>query len=158
MLNFDAVMFNFDTRKDEASTFFCRSLTNQSARAEGNRSSCRSDGNPRAQAAATSSTPTPPTMTQGTTPMSDATRPDSNAPLYQYFPNKLALVEAVRQRHFDEVLAILRAAADDTLSRARRFEALVDGMIGVHGRYEWSPAYWHRRSPVWSRNGSIKYE
>ena len=28
--------------------------------------------------------------------------------LYQYFPNKLALVEAVRRRHFEEVLAALR--------------------------------------------------
>jgi AcrR family transcriptional regulator len=55
--------------------------------------------------------------------------------LYQYFPNKLALVEAVRARHFDEVLAILHAAADDKLPRARRIEALVDGMIGVHSRY-----------------------
>jgi AcrR family transcriptional regulator len=55
--------------------------------------------------------------------------------LYQYFPNKLALVEAVRQRHFDEVLAILRTAADDNIPRARRIAALVDGMIGVHARY-----------------------
>jgi AcrR family transcriptional regulator len=55
--------------------------------------------------------------------------------LYQYFPNKLALVEAVRQRHFDEVLAILRAAADETLPRPRRIQALVEGMIEVHGRY-----------------------
>lgn len=55
--------------------------------------------------------------------------------LYQYFPNKLALVEAVRQRHFDEVLAVLRAATDDKVARARRIEALVDGMIAVHSRY-----------------------
>jgi AcrR family transcriptional regulator len=55
--------------------------------------------------------------------------------LYQYFPNKLSLVEAVRARHFDEVLAILQCAADEKLSRARRIEALVDGMIAVHGRY-----------------------
>jgi AcrR family transcriptional regulator len=55
--------------------------------------------------------------------------------LYQYFPHKLALVEAVRRRHFDDVLAILRAAADTRLPRARRIEALVDGMIGVHSRY-----------------------
>jgi AcrR family transcriptional regulator len=55
--------------------------------------------------------------------------------LYQYFPNKLALVEAVRGRHFDEVLAVLRAAADDKLPRARRIESLVDGMIGVHSRH-----------------------
>jgi AcrR family transcriptional regulator len=55
--------------------------------------------------------------------------------LYQYFPNKLSLVEAVRGRHFDAVLAILRAAADRKLPRARRIEALVDGMIRVHSRY-----------------------
>jgi AcrR family transcriptional regulator len=55
--------------------------------------------------------------------------------LYQYFPNKLALVEAVRQRHFDEVLAVLRAAADNKVTRERRIEALVDGMIAVHSRY-----------------------
>jgi AcrR family transcriptional regulator len=55
--------------------------------------------------------------------------------LYQYFPNKLALIEAVRRRHFDEVLAVLRAAADDRMTRRQRVEALVDGMIAVHGRY-----------------------
>jgi AcrR family transcriptional regulator len=55
--------------------------------------------------------------------------------LYQYFPHKLALVEAVRRRHFDDVLAVLRAAADARLPRARRIEALVDGMVSVHSRY-----------------------
>jgi AcrR family transcriptional regulator len=55
--------------------------------------------------------------------------------LYQYFPNKLALIEAVRRRHFDQVLAVLRAAADDRVTRAQRVAALVDGMIAVHSRY-----------------------
>jgi AcrR family transcriptional regulator len=55
--------------------------------------------------------------------------------LYQYFPNKLALIEAVRRRHFDEVLVVLRAAADDRMTRRKRVEALVDGMIAVHSRY-----------------------
>jgi AcrR family transcriptional regulator len=55
--------------------------------------------------------------------------------LYQYFPNKLALIEAVRERHFDEVLAVLRAAADPRTPRRRRIAALVDGMIAVHSRY-----------------------
>jgi AcrR family transcriptional regulator len=55
--------------------------------------------------------------------------------LYQYFPNKLALVEAVRGRHFDQVLAILHVAADNKLPRRRRIESLVDGMIGVHSRF-----------------------
>lgn len=55
--------------------------------------------------------------------------------LYQYFPNKLALVEAVRQRHFDEVLAVLRSATDGTTSRTRRIAAFVDGIIEVHRRF-----------------------
>ncbi len=55
--------------------------------------------------------------------------------LYQYFPNKLALVEAVRARHFDQVLAVLQAAADNKLPRARRIESLVDGMINVHSQF-----------------------
>jgi AcrR family transcriptional regulator len=55
--------------------------------------------------------------------------------LYQYFPNKLALIEAVRRRHFDEVLAIFRTAADARIPRARRIAAFVDGMITVHSRY-----------------------
>jgi len=54
--------------------------------------------------------------------------------LYQYFPNKLALVEAVRGRHFDEVLTVLRAGADARMTRAQRIEGLVDGMIAVHSR------------------------
>jgi AcrR family transcriptional regulator len=57
--------------------------------------------------------------------------------LYQYFPNKLALIEAVRRRHFEDVLAVLRAASDETTPRKRRITALVDGMIAIHGR---SPA------------------
>jgi AcrR family transcriptional regulator len=55
--------------------------------------------------------------------------------LYQYFPNKLALVEAVRQRHFDQVLTVLRSAANGALSRSRRVAALVDGMIGLHRQH-----------------------
>jgi AcrR family transcriptional regulator len=55
--------------------------------------------------------------------------------LYQYFPNKLALIEAVRRRHLDQVLAVLRAAADDKATRPKRVAALVDGMIAVHSRY-----------------------
>jgi AcrR family transcriptional regulator len=55
--------------------------------------------------------------------------------LYQYFPNKLALIEAVRGRHFDQVLAVLRAAADDKATRTHRVAALVDGMITIHSRY-----------------------
>jgi AcrR family transcriptional regulator len=51
--------------------------------------------------------------------------------LYQYFPDKLALVEAILRRHFDDVLAALRTADEDT-TRAARIERLVSGMIAAH--------------------------
>jgi AcrR family transcriptional regulator len=52
--------------------------------------------------------------------------------LYQYFPNKGVLVEAITTRHFDEVLAVLSAIDDETMPVAQRVEQLVRGMIGVH--------------------------
>ncbi len=55
--------------------------------------------------------------------------------LYQYFPNKLALIEAVRRRHFDEIMGALRSAADERVPRMKRIEAFVDGVILAHTRY-----------------------
>ena len=43
--------------------------------------------------------------------------------LYQYFPNKLALIEAVRRLHFDELLSVLRVATDNNIPRARSIAA-----------------------------------
>jgi AcrR family transcriptional regulator len=54
--------------------------------------------------------------------------------LYQYFPNKLALAEAIRQRHLDVVLAALSISGDwdelDTLDQ--RVTRLIDGVIAAH--------------------------
>jgi AcrR family transcriptional regulator len=44
--------------------------------------------------------------------------------LYQYFPNKLSLIEAVRNRHFQDILNLLRLATDA--------ERLIQGMIDLH--------------------------
>ncbi len=52
--------------------------------------------------------------------------------LYQYFPDKLSLVEAIRRRHFDEVLAVLRRATIGGLTLRQGVEALVQGMIDAH--------------------------
>lgn len=60
--------------------------------------------------------------------------------LYQYFPNKLALIEAVRRRHFHDVLAALQAADGAGSSLAQRIEGVVQGMISLHSRY---PAVHH---------------
>jgi len=54
--------------------------------------------------------------------------------LYQYFPNKLAIAEAIRQRHLDEVLVALSGAGNDNEAipldqRAARF---ADGVIAAH--------------------------
>ncbi|HKN16758.1 MAG TPA: TetR/AcrR family transcriptional regulator [Candidatus Sulfotelmatobacter sp.] len=51
--------------------------------------------------------------------------------LYQYFPNKLALVEAILRCHFDDVLGALRIA-DEHTSRRARIEGLISGMIAAH--------------------------
>lgn len=53
--------------------------------------------------------------------------------LYQYFPNKFALIDAITRRHFDEVLAVLRTMDDDAMSLSQRAETLVHGMITIHG-------------------------
>lgn len=44
--------------------------------------------------------------------------------LYQYFPDKAALVQAIVERHYADILAVL-ASADDAA-------ALVDGLIAIH--------------------------
>ena len=54
--------------------------------------------------------------------------------LYQYFPNKLALAEAIRQRHLDDVLAALARAGegDARASLADRAVRLVAGVVAAH--------------------------
>jgi AcrR family transcriptional regulator len=55
--------------------------------------------------------------------------------LYQYFPNKLALIGAIRRRHFDEVLAIVQGVNMNARSLEGSVEVLVDGMLAVHGSH-----------------------
>lgn len=54
--------------------------------------------------------------------------------LYQYFPNKLALAEAIRRRHLDAVLAALSVSGEDDerLTLERRVARLIDGVIAAH--------------------------
>jgi AcrR family transcriptional regulator len=47
--------------------------------------------------------------------------------LYQYFPDKLSLVETIRHRHFDDVLAVLRQATTGGLPLQQSVETLVQG-------------------------------
>jgi AcrR family transcriptional regulator len=52
--------------------------------------------------------------------------------LYQYFPDKLSLIEAVRSHHFDDVLRVIHKAMDREKPMRQFAEALVDGMIDAH--------------------------
>lgn len=54
--------------------------------------------------------------------------------LYQYFPDKLSIAEAIRQRHLDAVLAALAGPADagQPATLARRVAYFVDGVIAAH--------------------------
>lgn len=54
--------------------------------------------------------------------------------LYQYFPDKRALLAAIRRRHFDDVLAAVRAAVEAG-PLGERIERLVRGMLQVHSVY-----------------------
>jgi AcrR family transcriptional regulator len=52
--------------------------------------------------------------------------------LYQYFPDKLSLLEAIRRRHFDHVLAVISNAAADGKPLKKFAQELVRGMIAAH--------------------------
>lgn len=53
--------------------------------------------------------------------------------LYQYFPGKLSLIEAVRQRHLQDCLAVMRASRQEGKPLRQFVEDLVGDMIAVHG-------------------------
>lgn len=55
--------------------------------------------------------------------------------VYQYFPNKLALVDAIRRRHFDDVLAVLQRAHDRQAGLRRFVEGLIGDLIAAHRDY-----------------------
>lgn len=50
--------------------------------------------------------------------------------LYQYFPNKLALIEAIRSRHFDGVIGVLKKACAEPAEAG--VNTLVEGMLELH--------------------------
>lgn len=52
--------------------------------------------------------------------------------LYQYFPDKLSLVDAIRRRHLDDCLAVMRSTRADGLSPEQFAAKLVGSMIEVH--------------------------
>lgn len=52
--------------------------------------------------------------------------------LYQYFPDKQALVEAIRQRHLDDVLAVLPKPQESDVPLQQLVDDLVTGMIAAH--------------------------
>jgi len=57
--------------------------------------------------------------------------------LYQYFPSKLALAEAIRQRHLAIVLSVLPDpdSHDSAISLELRVAKLVDGVIAAHSTH-----------------------
>jgi AcrR family transcriptional regulator len=52
--------------------------------------------------------------------------------LYQYFPDKLSLIDAIRRRHLDDVMAVMRDTGRGNRPLTQLVEELVDGMIAVH--------------------------
>src|SRR5438309_886847 len=52
--------------------------------------------------------------------------------LYQYFPNKLTLIDAIRDKHWKDVLAVLRQTGKNRSSPEQLVDDLVHGMISIH--------------------------
>ena len=53
--------------------------------------------------------------------------------VYQYFPDKLALIDAIRQRHFADVLRVVQSAVSGKKSLDLRLGELIAGLSAVHG-------------------------
>lgn len=52
--------------------------------------------------------------------------------LYQYFPDKLSLVDAIRLRHLDDCLAVMRSVVADGLCPVEFATRLVKNMVAAH--------------------------
>lgn len=52
--------------------------------------------------------------------------------LYQYFPDKLSLVDAIRRRHLDDCLAVMRKCHIEGLSPEQFVANLVRDMVAAH--------------------------
>lgn len=52
--------------------------------------------------------------------------------IYQYFPDKLALIDAVRRRHLDDVMAVMRDVSERGRTPRQLVDDLVGGMIAAH--------------------------
>nr|WP_137132573.1 TetR/AcrR family transcriptional regulator [Rhizobium sp. FY34] len=55
--------------------------------------------------------------------------------LYQYFPDKLSLVDAIRHRHLDDSMAVMRSIRADALSSAEFAAQLVPAVVAAHSVY-----------------------
>lgn len=55
--------------------------------------------------------------------------------LYQYFPDKLSLVDAIRHRHLDDSMAVMRSVRADGLSPADFAAQLVHAVVKAHSMY-----------------------
>jgi len=55
--------------------------------------------------------------------------------LYQYFPNKIALVEAVRERHLDDCLRAIERCLVNQRGAEDLARCLVEGLIQVHTKH-----------------------
>lgn len=55
--------------------------------------------------------------------------------LYQYFPDKLSLVDAIRHRHLDDSITVMRKIRADRLSPAEFAAQLVQAMVAAHSVY-----------------------
>lgn len=55
--------------------------------------------------------------------------------LYQYFPDKLSLVDAIRHRHMDDSMGVMRKVRAEGVSPAEFTAQLVQAVVAAHSVY-----------------------
>ncbi|HIC7212583.1 TetR/AcrR family transcriptional regulator [Burkholderia stabilis] len=55
--------------------------------------------------------------------------------LYQYFPDKVSLVDAIRRQHLDDCLAVMQGANANQRSPSQFVEKLIHAMVAAHSTY-----------------------
>lgn len=68
--------------------------------------------------------------------------------LYQYFPDKLALVDAIRHRHLNDSMEVMRRVRADGISPEQFATQLVAAVVAIHTSIQaFIASYWTKPPP-----------
>lgn len=80
--------------------------------------------------------------------------------LYQYFPNKLSIAEAIRKRHLDELLSVLPDPdiQEKSAPLDKHVEQLIDGVVALHSVNQKLHQVLLEEVPLAARSSYVSFE